>query len=66
MPVDMNWVRKVVDEWNHNITVGKETTMLLLNERQSKLLHLQRQCYFDCHLCEKEALLLNNKGEVVT
>lgn len=50
-----NWVRKIVKNWFHTITVGLETTMLLPTNRQNKFLHLQRQCYWDCVHCEREA-----------
>lgn len=61
--MDKHWVRKIVNNWYRTITAGQETTILLLTPRQDRFLHLQRQCYWDCGLCEEEAIKMKELEE---
>lgn len=50
------WARRIVNKTYNMIIVNGSTTILIHSDRQSKFLHLQRQCYWDCYYCEKEAM----------
>ena len=56
------WVRKIVNNWFHTVTIGLHTAWLLLTPRQCKFLHLQRQCYWDCPHCYEEAVQILERG----
>lgn len=56
------WARKIVDETYNMITVNSSTTILMNSERQSRFLHLQKQCYWDCPYCEIEAKIFKDIG----
>lgn len=62
-----DWARKIVNSYPRAMkTKDGNWSILLLSDRQVRFLHLQRQCYFDCPLCEMEAeLFLQQKEEVV-
>ena len=57
-----HWVRRCVKNWFHIITTGLDTVWLLPTNRQLKFLHLQRQCYWDCPHCYKEAMQILERG----
>lgn len=56
------WARRIVNNWFRTVTVGLHTAWFLLTPRQSKFLHLQRQCYSDCGYCYEEAMQILERG----